>query len=45
MVAIGAVYLAYLLVTRGRQGLKMPDMGSIDADLDPVAAEGKDVAP
>jgi amino acid transporter len=45
MVAIGALYLAYLLVTRGRQGLKMPDMGSIDADLDPVAAEVKDVAP
>jgi hypothetical protein len=34
MVAIGAVYLTYLLATRGQQGLKMPDMGSIDAELD-----------
>jgi hypothetical protein len=45
MVAIGAVYLAYLLATRGRQGLKMPDMGSIDAELDPAVAEVKDVTP
>lgn len=34
MVAIGAVYLGYLLVTRGKDGLKMPDMHSIDAELD-----------
>jgi amino acid transporter len=34
MVVIGAVYLAYLLITRGRHGLKMPEMGSIDAELD-----------
>jgi amino acid transporter len=36
MVAIGAVYLSYLLVTRGKDGLKMPDMHSIDAELDQV---------
>jgi amino acid transporter len=39
MVAIGAVYLGYLLATRGRDGLRMPDMGSIDAELD-HAVEG-----
>jgi amino acid transporter len=37
MVAIGALYLAYLLATRGRHGLKMPDMGSIDTELDHAA--------
>ncbi len=36
MVAIGAVYLGYLLVTRGKDGLKMPEMASIDAELDAV---------
>ncbi|MGV9797886.1 amino acid permease [Mycobacterium sp. NPDC003449] len=36
MVAIGAGYLGYLLVTRGRHGLKMPEMASIDAELDAV---------
>jgi amino acid transporter len=46
MVAIGAVYLTYLLATRGRQGLKMPDMGSIDAELDQVVdGDVRDVAP
>jgi amino acid transporter len=34
MVAIGAVYLIWLLVKRGRHGLSMPDMHSIDAELD-----------
>lgn len=34
MVAIGAVYLGYLLVTRGTKGLKMPELRSIDAELD-----------
>ena len=34
MVAIGACYLGYLLVTRGKDGLRMPDMHSIDAELD-----------
>jgi amino acid transporter len=38
MVAIGAVYLGYLLVTRGRNGLKMPDMYSIDAEFDKVVS-------
>ncbi len=33
MVVIGAAYLGYLLVTRGRHGLSMPDMTSIDAEL------------
>lgn len=37
MVAIGACYLGYLLVTRGKDGLKMPDMHSIDAELDSQA--------
>lgn len=36
MVAIGAVYLIYLLITRGRHGLKMPELRSIDAELDQV---------
>jgi amino acid transporter len=46
MVAIGAVYLAYLLVTRGTHGLKMPEMRSIDAELDHTATihAGEDVA-
>jgi amino acid transporter len=34
MVAIGAVYLVWLLVRKGRHGLTMPDMHSIDAELD-----------
>lgn len=34
MVAIGAVYLVALLVRRGRGALTMPDMQSIDAELD-----------
>ena len=39
MVVIGAVYLGYLLATRGRHGLTMPDMHSIDAELDARAPE------
>jgi amino acid transporter len=34
MVAIGAVYLVWLLAKKGRHGLSMPDMHSIDAELD-----------
>jgi amino acid transporter len=34
MLAVGAVYFVYLLVTRGARGLSMPDMHSIDAELD-----------
>jgi amino acid transporter len=37
MAAIGAAYLAYLLVTRGTHGLAMPAMESIDAELDAEA--------
>jgi amino acid transporter len=37
MVAIGAIYLGYLLVTRRVRGLAMPDMSSIDAELARVA--------
>ena len=37
MVAIGAAYLGYLMVTRGRHGLSMPTMTSIDAELDAEA--------
>lgn len=37
MVALGGVYLVYLLATRGRHGLKMPDLTSVDAELDAVA--------
>jgi hypothetical protein len=33
MVAVGAAYLAYLLIRRGTQALSMPDMHSIDAEL------------
>lgn len=33
MVAIGAAYLGYLLIRRGRDGLTMPAMASIDAEL------------
>lgn len=34
MVAIGLVYLGYLLITRGRAGLTMPNMTDIDRTLD-----------
>ena len=34
-------YLGYLLATRGRQGLSMPDMHSIDAELHREAAADK----
>jgi amino acid transporter len=37
MVVIGAGYLGYLLVRRGRDGLAMPDQHSIDAVLDEEA--------
>ncbi|WP_422746232.1 amino acid permease [Mycobacterium sp. WMMD1722] len=39
MVVVGALYLGYLLVTRGRQSLSMPEMTSIDAELDREAAK------
>ncbi|MEG3035673.1 MAG: amino acid permease, partial [Aurantimicrobium sp.] len=39
MVAIGALYLIFLLVVRGgAKGLSMPDLHSIDAELDADAA-------
>ncbi|MEV7908604.1 APC family permease, partial [Streptomyces anulatus] len=42
MLVLGAAYLAYLLVTRGgAKGLAMPDMHSIDAELD-ADAVGRD---
>ena len=34
MVVIGALYLGYLLITRGVKRLAMPDLQSIDAELD-----------
>lgn len=35
MIAVGAVYLAFLLISRGGpKGIAMPDMTSIDAELD-----------
>lgn len=34
MVVVGALYLGYLLATRGVKGLAMPHMHSIDAELD-----------
>ena len=37
MVEVGAVYQAALYLRRGRAGLAMPAMRSIDADLDPEA--------
>ncbi|MGV0815780.1 amino acid permease [Mycolicibacterium boenickei] len=42
MVAIGAVYLGYLLITRGKDGLRMPAMASIDAELDHVVSDPED---
>jgi hypothetical protein len=41
MVVLGAIYLGALLVRRGRHGLAMPDMHSIDATLDSVAEADK----
>jgi amino acid transporter len=40
MMVIGASYLGYLLVSRGRHGLSMPDMHSIDAELGAEAGKG-----
>jgi hypothetical protein len=37
MIVVGAIYLGVLLARRGRHGLAMPDMQSIDATLDHVA--------
>ncbi len=37
MIGIGMIYLGYLLITRGRDGLRMPELTSIDAELDHVA--------
>ncbi len=39
MVIIGACYLGYLLATRGRHGLSMPDMHSIDVELEREATK------
>jgi hypothetical protein len=39
MVVIGACYLGYLLATRGKSGLTMPGMASIDAEIDAEAAK------
>jgi amino acid transporter len=40
MLIIGGLYLGYLLLSRGgAKGLKMPDMHSIDSELDKDAAE------
>lgn len=38
MVVIGAVYLAVLLAGKGAKGLAMPDMHSIDAELDEASS-------
>jgi amino acid transporter len=40
MVVIGACYLGYLLATRGKSGLTMPGMQSIDAELEHEAEKG-----
>lgn len=40
MVVIGAIYLGALMAKRGRHGLAMPDMHSIDAVLDREAGTG-----
>jgi amino acid transporter len=46
MLGLGAVYLVYLLVTRGGpQGLKMPDLLKIDAVLDADRGEEFDLSP
>ena len=41
MVVIGAAYLGLLLARRGRGALAMPDMRSIDAELDRAAGTGQ----
>jgi amino acid transporter len=41
MVVVGAVYLGVLLAGRGSRGLAMPDMRSIDAELDRAAGTGQ----
>lgn len=40
MVFVGALYLGFLLATRGAKGLTMPDMHSIDSELDADSAKG-----
>ena len=39
MLLIGACYLGYLLATRGKNGLTMPGMQSIDAEIGAEAAK------
>lgn len=40
VLAVGGVYLAYLLATRGVRGLDMPTLDSIDVELDTQAEKG-----
>ncbi|WP_370185519.1 amino acid permease [Rhodococcus wratislaviensis] len=42
MVVLGGLYLGFLLITRGTHGLRMPEMRSIDAELDATATETED---
>lgn len=39
MIAIGLIYVAYLLLTRGRHGLTMPDLVDVDRELDAEPTE------
>jgi len=45
LVVIGAAYLAGLYARRGRHGLAMPELRSIDAELDAAAQDGSDPSP
>ena len=38
MLVIGIAYLVYLVVTRGRKGLTMPDMADVDRTFDEDSA-------
>jgi amino acid transporter len=41
---IGAIYLAYLLITRGKDGLAMPEMSDVDKELDTLSDASKETA-
>lgn len=44
MMAIGGVYLAYLLITRGKKGLTMPEMGDVDRAFDSATVDNAPAA-
>lgn len=44
MAVIGAIYLGYLLVRYGAQGLKMPEMHSIDAEITHATTQAEEAS-